>query len=52
MTPVRYGFANLLNDLQAVAAWARRLVQDLNTRDAELERRLKDAEDRLTTGGL
>ena len=49
MTPARYGF---LSSLKVVAEWARRLVSDLNTRDAEIERRLKDAEDRLTAGGL
>ena len=32
--------------------WARRLIDNLNTRDAEIEKRLKDAEDRLTAGGL
>ena len=37
MTPSRYGF---LTSVKAVAEWARRLVSDLNTRDAEIERRL------------
>ena len=49
MTPSRYGF---LTSVKAVAEWARRLVSDLNTRDAEIERRLKDVEDRLTAGSL
>lgn len=49
MTPSRYGF---LTSIKTVIEWARRLVSDLNTRDAEIERRLKDAEDRLTAGSL
>lgn len=52
MTPARYGFAGALNDLKAVAAWARRLVSDLNNRDAEIEQRMKAIEDRLTAGSL
>jgi len=32
--------------------WASRLVTALNARDAEIERRLADAEARLTAGGL
>ena len=52
MTPARYGFAGALADLKAVAAWARRLVSDLNNRDAEIDKRLKAIEERLTAGGL
>jgi len=49
MTPARYGF---LSAAAAIVTWARRLISDLNTRDAEIEKRLKAAEDRLTAGGL
>jgi len=49
MTPARYGFLTVAT---ALVTWARRLISDLNLRDAEIEKRLKAAEDRLTTGGL
>jgi len=45
MTPARYSF---LTAAAALLGWARRLIDNLNTRDAEIEKRLKAAEDRLT----
>lgn len=46
---MKYGFLAAAN---AVIAWARRLVSDLNVRDAEIELRLKNIESRLDAGGL
>jgi len=44
-----FGF---LTNAAKVIEWARRLVSDMNQRDAQIEKRLADIERRLDAGGL
>jgi len=41
-----------LTSAAKVVDWARGLVTDINQRDAQIEKRLKDIEARLDAGGL